>query len=89
MTYLERYSDFLRWCEDNDYSDEGYEVEEEQYKQETKVSCYIKKKNEDKYARLSYTKSYYYGIYDLQVGEENLTRKEEQVTITKVSFVKQ
>lgn len=87
--YLERYSDFLQWCEDNCYSDEEHEVEEEQYKRDTLISCYIKKKDEDKYAQLSYTQSYDDGAYNFQIVNEGLIRKEEQVVVAKIKFVKE
>ena len=87
--YFEDYSSFECWCEENDFNcDDQIDRTEESHKRDTIVYFYAKHKTLDIYREVGFTASYDWGWSNVEVGEDDLTRKVTQVMTEKVEYVK-
>lgn len=86
--YLDTNSKFYEWAEENGYDyDTEYDLEEEAFKRGSHVCCWIKKNEEDTYALVTWYQDYDNGRMDIEIVQEGLVRKVEQVVTEKVSYV--
>lgn len=84
---FDSYSEFAEWADQEGYDhDNELGREEESYKRSLQVTFYMKKKDSDSYAQVSFLQDYDWGASDFEVME-GLRRVEEVVTITKVKYV--
>lgn len=84
---FENYSEFEEWADEQGYDyDNELDREEESHKRDLLVSFYMKKKDSDSYAQVSFMQSYDWGASGFEVVE-GLQRVEEVVTITKIKYV--
>jgi hypothetical protein len=87
--YFDSMGNFYDWCEANNFDpDTEYDREDESYKRDTSVYFYIKHNEKDVYRPVSLIASYDNGYGDIEVGDEDLTRKVTQVLTEKVEYLK-
>ncbi len=87
--YFDCMGEFYAWCEENNFdSDTEYDRDEESFKRDTNVWFYIKHNEKDVYRLVSLIASYDNGYGDIEVGDEDLTRKVTQVLTEKVEYLK-
>lgn len=85
--YLDTNNKFYDWCEEHGYDPETeYDLEEEVFKRGSHVSSYIKKNDSETYANVTWFSSYDNGREEIEIQSEGLTRKEIQVTTTKIVY---
>lgn len=87
IIYIDTNSKFYDWAEENGYDyDTEYDLEEEVHKRGAHV-CYIKKLSEETYAQVNWYQDYYNGRMYIEIVQEGLVRKVEQVVTEQVSYV--
>lgn len=87
MNRFDNYSDFMDWAYENGYDPCNIlDKEYEPYKRDVAVTGYVYNGTTQTYALISFIKSDVYGWIDFEVLEENLTKTEETVIVTKAIY---
>jgi len=87
--YFDNMSEYYDWCEENNFDpNTEYDRGEESFKRDTNVWFYIKHNEKDVYRLVSLIASYDNGYGDIEIGDEDLTRKVTQVMTEKVEYLK-
>lgn len=85
---LDNSSEFYDFCEEHGYDpDTQYDEESEQHKRDMYVTFYMKHEEKDVYRSVSWLQSYEWGVSQIEIGEDELTRKVEQILTEKITYV--